>query len=90
MTFTATAGSRTAGIGGRLDAGPGDEVTVAVGTEGVAAGVIRLFTDEGQVFEGPAGTATWRTTPHVSLYVRAEVRHLDGSMAAFTNMFLGH
>jgi hypothetical protein len=90
MTFTTTAGSRTAGIGGRLGAGPADEVTVEVGTAGVAAGVIRLFTDEGQVFEGPAGSATWRTTPRVSPYVRAEVRHPDGSMAAFTNpVFLG-
>jgi hypothetical protein len=52
--------------------------------------VIRLFTDEGQVFEGPVGTATWRTTPRVSPYVRAEVRHPDGSMAALTNpIFLG-
>src|SRR3954470_22632840 len=90
MTFTATAGSRTAGIGGRLGAGRGDEVRLAVAAEGVPAGVVRLFTDEGQVFEGPAGSATWRTTPRVSPYVRAEVRHLDGSMAAFTNpIFLG-
>ncbi|MDL4817240.1 hypothetical protein [Actinomadura opuntiae] len=56
----------------------------------MAAGVIRLFTDEGQVFEGPVGTATWHATPRVSPYVRAEVRHPDGSMAAPTNpIFLG-
>ncbi|MGH3378186.1 MAG: CehA/McbA family metallohydrolase [Actinoallomurus sp.] len=90
MSFGAAAGSRTAGIGERLGAGPADEVTVSVRTEGVATGVIRLFTDEGQVFEGPVGAATWRTRPRVSPYVRAEVRHPDGSMAAFTNpIFLG-
>jgi hypothetical protein len=90
LSFEAATGSRTAGIGERLGAEPGDPVTVSVGSEGVGAGVIRLFTDEGQVFEGPVGTATWRTTPRVSPYVRAEVRHPDGSMAAFTNpVFLG-
>jgi hypothetical protein len=91
LSFEAATGSRTGGIGERLGAEPGDPVTVSVRTEGVPAGVIRLFTDEGQVFEGPVGTATWRTTPRVSPYVRAEVRHPDGSMAAFTNpIFLGH
>jgi hypothetical protein len=91
MSFEACAGSRTAGIGERLGAGPGDQVTVSVRTEGVPAGVIRLFTDEGQIFEGPVGAATWVTTPRVSPYVRAEVRHPDGSMAALTNpIFLGH
>lgn len=90
MSFEASAGARTAGIGERLGAGPDDDVAVSVRTEGVASGLIRLFTDQGQVFEGPAGTATWRTRPRVSPYVRAEVRHPDGSMAAFTNpVFLG-
>ncbi|MDN3358882.1 CehA/McbA family metallohydrolase [Actinomadura sp. DC4] len=91
LSFEAAAGPRSAGVGGRLEAGPGEEVTVSVATEGVPAGVIRLFTDEGQMFEGPVGTAAWRTTPRVSTYVRAEVRHPDGSMAALTNpIFLGH
>lgn len=90
MSLTASAGSRTAGIGERLDAAPGDEVTVSARTEGAPTGVIRLVTDQGQVYEGPAGTAGWRTTPAASSYVRAELRHPDGSMAAFTNpIFLG-
>ena len=90
MSFSASSGTRTAGIGERLGAGPDDDVSVSVRTEGVASGVIRLFTDEGQVFEGPVGMATWRTTPRIASYVRAEVRHPDGSMAALTNpVFLG-
>ena len=90
LSFTTSSGGRTAGIGERLGAGPGEEVTVSVRTEGVAAGSIRLVTDEGRVYEGPAGAATWRTTAAAAAYVRAEVRHPDGSMAAFTNpVFLG-
>lgn len=55
-----------------------------------ATGVIRLFTDESQTFGGLAGAATWTTTPRLSPYVRADVRHPDGSMAALTNpIFLG-
>jgi hypothetical protein len=90
MTFEASGGGRAAGIGERLGAGPDERVTVSVGVDGVPSGVIRLVTDEGEVYEGPVGTAVWRTRARVSPYVRAEVRHPDGTMAAFTNpIFLG-
>lgn len=90
LTFTASAGTRTAGVGERLGAADGDEVTVSFDVRGVPAGVVRFFTDEGQVLEQPVGPVTWKTRPRVSPYVRAEVRHPDGSMAAFTNpIFLG-
>jgi hypothetical protein len=90
LSFTASAGSRTAGIGERLGAAPGDEAEVSLDVEGVPAGVVRLYTDEGQVFEGTAGPVGWRTTPRAATYVRAEIRHRDGTMAALTNpIFLG-
>jgi hypothetical protein len=90
LSLTASAQSRTAGIGDHLGAAPGDEVEVALSVDGVPAGVVRLFTDQGQVVERAAGAVGWRTTPRASAYVRAEVRHPDGTMAAFTNpVFLG-
>jgi hypothetical protein len=90
MTFEASGGGRTAGVGERLAAGPGEQVTVSVSVEGVPSGVIRLVTDEGEVYAGPVGTASWRTRPRAAAYVRAEVRHSDGTMAALTNpIFLG-
>jgi hypothetical protein len=90
LSFAASSGARTAGIGERLGAAPGEEVTVSVRTEGVGAGSIRLVTDQGRVYEGTVEAATWHTTAATSAYVRAEVRHPGGSMAAFTNpVFLG-
>jgi predicted metal-dependent phosphoesterase TrpH len=90
LTFEASAGDRTAGIGERLDAEPDEEVTVSMAVEGVASGTIRLVTDEGEMDAGPVSTAEWRTRPRAAAYVRAEVRHPDGTMAAFTNpVFLG-
>ncbi len=90
LTFTASSGSHHAGIGERLKVDPGDEVTVSMTVEGVPAGVIRLITDEGQMLEQPVGPLTWKTRPRVAPYIRAEVRHPDGTMAAFTNpIFLG-
>lgn len=85
LRFGATAGPLEAGIGESLGAGPADEVTVSLEVEGVREGAVGLFTDQGQVLEQPVGPVTWQTRPRVSPYVRAEVRHPDGSMAALTN-----
>jgi len=87
----AAAGPRgqAAGIGERLDVGAGDKVGVRLEVKGVPNGTVRLITDEGQILQTTlpadgAGTVNWLTTPDVSAYVRAEVRHpkTDGSAGA--------
>jgi len=101
LSFTASAQGRTAGIGERLEVGEAELVTVALNVTGAPGAVVRLFTDQGQIFQtvlptsGP-GTVTWTTKPRVSRYVRAEVRRLQDdpalptTMVAFTNpIFLG-
>jgi predicted metal-dependent phosphoesterase TrpH len=105
LTFTAGAsdGGATAGIGERLRVAASDLVTVTLEVSGVPNGTAALITDEGQALTqaldaSGAGTVTWQTTPAVSAYVRAEVRHpvtspesqLPAAMAALTNpIFLG-
>ena len=104
LTFTvAGANGDTAGIGERLRAAPDEVVTATVEVSGVPDATINLVTDEGKTLTqilpaAGSGTVTWQTTPAVSAYVRAEVRHpvtdaasgLPGTMAAFTNpIFLG-
>ena len=100
LTFTATGGGRTAGIGERLAVADGAAVTVSLTVTGAPSGLVRLITDEGQLFAqflpaDGAGTVTWTTTPRQSAYVRAEVRRLEaafpqGRMLALTNpVFLG-
>lgn len=87
-----------AGIGERLAVSDvkGD-VTVELTVSGAPAGArYRLLTDEGELLSGKAGAAPvrWTTTPAVTSYVRAEIRHpadphgppeLPGAMAAMTN-----
>jgi hypothetical protein len=101
LSFEAAAGSRSAGIGERLEAGPGTPVTVRLEAHGVAGCVARLSTDLGAVLEAPAGpdgglALTWTTTPQASAYLRAELLRPGpaptpvGAMAALTNpIFLG-
>ncbi len=67
LTFTATGpDGRTAGVGERLEAAPGDAVTVTLELAGVPDAVVRFMTDEGQTHLAglpPAGgTVEWRTT----------------------------
>ena len=91
LTFEVTGAGRTAGIGGRLRVPDDTPVTASLTVTGAPGTVARLVTDEGKVLEQPiSGPVTWRTTPRVSAYVRAEVRRPDGSMVALTNpVFLG-
>ncbi|GAA4215593.1 CehA/McbA family metallohydrolase [Actinocatenispora rupis] len=89
LTLTATAGDRTAGIGDRLDtAGRPAAVLVSIG--GVPAGTVVLHTEEGAVHRAPlgAGPVEWTTTAAESGFVRVEVRHPDGRIAALTNPVL--
>ncbi|MET8680643.1 CehA/McbA family metallohydrolase [Streptomyces sp. NPDC004647] len=105
LTFRATGGQgRHAGIGGRLQVAPEDEVTARLEVSGAPGCSVRFVTDQGQLYATPlpasgSGTVEWRTTASYACYVRAEVRHppadggasgLPGAMAALTNpIFLG-
>ncbi|MEY9871504.1 hypothetical protein ABH931_000977 [Streptacidiphilus sp. MAP12-33] len=83
LDFTAEAAGRTAGVGETLDTG-GSPVTVRVRVSGVEDGSVRFHTERGKVHR--AGLeARWTTSARESLFVRVEVRHPDGGMAALTN-----
>ena len=72
----------TAGIGGRLEVPPGQEVVVRLRVRGAGGGLVRLVDRTGPVLEarlgagGRPGTVEWRTTA-ASAYVRAEVRRSE-------------
>jgi plastocyanin len=95
LTFTATAGTTTSGtrhatIGDRLNT-QGSEVTLRVQVHGVAPGATVTFhTEKGTAHRVELPTAgpndvRWQTTAAESGFVRVEVRHPDGRMAALTN-----
>jgi hypothetical protein len=87
LSFTVTAGDRVAEVGDRLSGwGP---VVVRAEVRGVPGGTVSLHTDRGAVHQRKTGeVVAWRTGPDESLFVRAEVRHADGAMAALTNPIL--
>lgn len=93
LSLTVSAADRRAGIGERLDTG-GAPATVRVQVRGVPSGVISLHTDRGTAYQVslPAdgagrghGSARWQTSAAESAFVRVEVRHPDGQLAALTN-----
>jgi hypothetical protein len=105
LTFTVivTGASASAGIGDRLEVASGELVTATLEVSGVPNAIVLFISDEGQAHAEAlpttgTGTVRWQTTPAVSAYVRAEVRHptgdptsvVPGAMAALTNpIFLG-
>ncbi|MFG2043231.1 CehA/McbA family metallohydrolase [Dactylosporangium sp. NPDC048998] len=101
LSFTATAGGRSAGIGQRLRVAEDVPVTVTLQVSGAPGCAARFITDQGQrlatmlLAEGTA-TVTWTTTARNARYVRAEVRRQQptpttaDTMVALTNpIFLG-
>lgn len=93
LVFTASASGRCAGIGEVLEAGE-ESVVVRADVCGVPSGVVGFHTEEGAVHRGalPAegsGVVQWRSgasgSGHGSRFVRVEVRHPDGRMAALSN-----
>lgn len=93
LTLTASAGNRSAGVGERLAVPPDTAVQVHVEVSGVASGTVSLHTERGPVHREPlardgAGTVQWSTTPAEAGFVRVEVRHDGGSMAALSNPIL--
>jgi hypothetical protein len=92
LAFTVSAGDGRAGIGERLKAG-GDPATAHVDVRGVPSGVVTFHTDRGTVHRVPlpgtgAGTVDWRTSAEESQFIRVEVRHPDGHVAALSNPVL--
>lgn len=89
VSLTATAGARDAGMGGRLTT-LGEQVVVRARVGGVPSATVSFHTDRGEVHRERlsgrgAGTAEWRTRAKESAFVRIEVRHPHGPMAALTN-----
>ncbi|MGW2813682.1 hypothetical protein [Streptomyces sp. NPDC001415] len=89
VSFTARAGRHTAGVGGRLST-HGGQVEVRAVVQGVPAASVSFHTDRGKVHRASlpgegAGAVRWHTTAEDSAYVRIEVRHPDGPVAALTN-----
>ncbi|HEU5471931.1 MAG TPA: CehA/McbA family metallohydrolase [Actinophytocola sp.] len=96
LTFTATDGTRRAGIGERLRAGTGAPVTVELTVSGVPGTAVRFLDQNGPQWiqpVGATGTATvrWVAQTRYSQWVRAEVRRpvatatTPDTMVALTN-----
>ncbi|HEX4702271.1 MAG TPA: CehA/McbA family metallohydrolase [Pseudonocardiaceae bacterium] len=103
LTFTASAGGQTAGIGERLPVGTGTAVTVDVVVGGVPGTTVAILDQLGPehtetVPATGAATVSWTTYPRYSRWLRVEVRRPSGginstvpnAMVAMTNpIFLG-
>jgi hypothetical protein len=98
LRFTATDGTRTAGIGERLETT--EPVTFEVTVRGAPDTHIRILDQTGPQWGGyvhqEGGTATWTTRSRYSRWVRVEVRRSEptqttvDTMVALTNpIFLG-
>jgi hypothetical protein len=89
LSFTVRAGGRCAGIGERLTTGE-EPAAARVEVKGVPAGVVGFHTDRGRVHQellpsDGTGIVEWRTSRDESAFVRIEVRHPTGQMAALAN-----
>lgn len=82
-------GNREAGIGERLDSA-GDPIVVRVDVTGVPAGSVSIHTGRGSVHreslpDTQSAAVQWTTAANESAFVRVEVRHCNGAMAALSN-----
>ncbi|MFI0908811.1 CehA/McbA family metallohydrolase [Streptomyces sioyaensis] len=89
VSFTAHFEGRIAGVGERLTT-HGGQVEVRAAVQGVPAATVSFHTDRGKVHRAAvpgdgAGVVQWYTTAEDSAFVRIEVRHPDGTVAALTN-----
>jgi hypothetical protein len=87
LSFTVSAAGRSAGIGARLVTG-GEPAVVRLAMRGLPAAVVSLHTERGRPYREPlpaSGVVEWPAEAASSGFVRAEVRHPDGRMAALTN-----
>lgn len=89
LSFAVSADSHTAGIGERLNTG--DEPAVAyVEVSGVPNGTVSFHTVQGTAHreslpDTGSGSVQWQTSAEDSAFVRIEVRHPDGRVAALSN-----
>lgn len=89
LSFNVVAGQSTAGIGEYIQA-RSEPVVVRATVSGVPAGLVTLHTHQGMLRraalspDGPT-EVEWLATAQESGFVRLEVRHPDGQMAALTN-----
>jgi len=89
LSFNAVAGGTTAGIGEYMQT-PGQPVVLQASVRGVPAGLITLHNHQGVLRRAALSPdrpteVEWRTAAQESAFVRLEVRHPDGQMAALTN-----
>jgi PHP-associated len=89
LTLTAVAAGHEAGIGEHLTT-RGEPVVVRAQLRGVPSATVSFHTDRGRVHAATlpasgAGTAEWQTASADSVFVRIEVRHPEGHMAALSN-----
>jgi hypothetical protein len=89
VSFIANVGGRVVGVGERL-ATPGGHVEVQAAVRGVPMGTVSFHTDRGKAHRASlpgdgAGAVQWDTTAEDSGFVRIEVRHPSGHVAALTN-----
>ena len=89
LSLRAAAGDRTAGIGERLLTS-GHPAVVQAEVHGVPSGTVTFRNDHGTARRASlpgsgSGAVQWRTSAEESQFVRIEVRHPEGQMAALTN-----
>lgn len=89
LLFTISAGAQSAGIGERLQTG-GEPAVARVEIRGVQSGIVSFHTERGEVHRVPlpdsgSDVVEWHTSAADSAFVRIEVRHPDGHMAALSN-----
>ncbi len=92
LSFKVAAGDNSAGIGEGLET-CGEPTVVLAEIRGVPSGTVSFHTDRGAVHRASlpsSGSAAleWRTSAVESQFVRIEVRHPEGHMAALTNPIL--
>lgn len=89
LSFTVAAGDHSAGIGEWLKIGD-EPAEVRVDVRGVPRGTVSFHTEQGKVYGqslpgAGSGTVTWRTSTQESVFIRTEVRDVEGRMAALSN-----
>jgi hypothetical protein len=89
LSFTATAGGQTAGIGERLKGGT-QPVLLRVDVAGVPSGTVSFHTEQGTAHRSSltatgSHTVEWTTDADASGFVRVEVRDAEYRMAALSN-----
>lgn len=89
LSLTASVGHRAAGIGERLDTN-GEQALVRVDVRGVPGGTVSVHTERGVAYReslpgSGSGVVECRTSAAESAFVRVEVRHPGGHLAALTN-----